>query len=259
MQRRSANPRPIRTAARILAVLVAVNRRGRATLTQVASDTGLPTPTALRLLRSLVGEDYLERDLADGRFQPTARVSLLSCGFDEEAWIAKTAKPLVEELGDLLRWPISLATPSGVRMSVRVNTDRSSPLAVRRYSIGFTVPMLGSSAGRVYLAYCEASQRAMLLDALRHSADDEDHIAREREKVRTLLAGIRRNGYAFHQIPRRVSDLITLGVPVLTGERIVACIVIRFARSAVPDSTALRVFLPAMQATAARIGAAVPI
>lgn len=258
MSRRTGNPKPIRTATRILAVLVAVNRRARATLTQVADDTGLPAPTTLRLLRTLVTEDYLER-AADGRYQPTARVSLLSCGFDEEAWIARTARPLVEQLGDALRWPISLATPSGIRMSVRVNTDRSSPLAVRRYAIGFTVPMLDSSAGRVYLAYCEPAQRAMLLEALRHSADDEDHIARERDKVRALLAGIRRAGHAFHQIPRRVSDLITLGVPVLAGERIVACMVIRFARSAVPDSTALKVFLPAMQATAAKIGAAVPI
>lgn len=257
MQRR-ATTKPIRTATRILAVLVAVNRRSRATLTQVASDVSLPVPTTLRLLRSLVSEEYIERDAADGRYQPTARVSLLSCGFDEEAWVAKTARPLLEKLGDEIRWPISLATPLGVRMSVRVNTDKSSPLAVRRYAIGFTVPMLGSAAGRVYLAYCDPAQRSMLLDALRHSDDEDDHIARDRETVKTLLTGIRRSGHTFHHVPRRVSDLTTLAVPVLAGERVIGCIVVRFARSAVSDATALKQFLAPLQATAAAIGATAP-
>jgi DNA-binding IclR family transcriptional regulator len=50
-----------------------------------------------------------------------------------------------------------------------------------------------------------------------------------------------------------VSDEISLAVPVRTGDRVLACLTVRFSASAVPMKTAQERFLPRLAAAAARI------
>ncbi len=126
---------------------------------------------------------------------PTIMVRGLSDGFDDEAMVAHIAKPHLTALGAQIVWPVAVATPSGSTMMIRETTDRQSPLALEQYRAGVRVPMLGSAAGRAYLAYCAGPQRDALLELLSRSPLPEDRLARSRVEVERLLNETRTQGF----------------------------------------------------------------
>jgi IclR family mhp operon transcriptional activator len=247
----------VRSASRALRLLVALNQRGQATLSELALDAQLSRPTALRMLRTLEAEGFVLRAPDPHHYQPTHRVRLLSHGFEDETWITQCARPHMLALGEKLVWPISIATIYGTRMRIRDNTDSTSPLAVRRLAAGLSLPLLESASGKVYLAWCSAAQRQTLLDLLERSSDPADRLARERAEVRRVLGDVRERGYALHHVKLQVavSDLTTLSVPVFANKRIIAALTIRLSRSAVPDRVAVGRFLTPLRSTSAAITA----
>src|SRR6201995_2155876 len=179
--------RPIRALNRGLDVLTELNRLERAAINTLASAVGLPRPTTYRILETLRLAGYVERDAHDDCYRPTIMVRALSDGFDDEALVAHIAKPLLGALGAQLVWPVAVATPSGASMMIRETTDRESPLALEHYTAGVRVPMLGSAAGRAYLAFCAPAQREALLELLSRSSSPDDRLARNRVEVERLL------------------------------------------------------------------------
>jgi IclR family mhp operon transcriptional activator len=151
-------------------------------------------------------------------------------------------------------WSIAIATLSGSTMLVRQTTDHRSPLAVEKRGPGFRVSILGSASGIAYLAWCPKEQRDALLDLLAKSKRTEDQPAANRKKVNDLLLETRKRGYAVWRRPRRVSDELSLSVPILAGERLLASLTIRFSSTAVPEAEAIQRFIPRLRSTAQRIG-----
>src|SRR5271169_1047159 len=175
--------RPIRALNRGLDVLTELNRLERAAINTLAAAVGLPRTTTYRILETLRLAGYVERDAHDDCYRPTIMVRALSEGFDDEALIAHIAKPLLASLGAQIVWPVAVATPLGATMMIRETTDRQSPLALEQYSAGVRVSMLGSAAGRAYLAFCPTPQRDTLLELLARSPLPEDRMARDRIEV----------------------------------------------------------------------------
>jgi IclR family mhp operon transcriptional activator len=138
-------------------------------------------------------------------------------------------------------------------MLVRETTDHASPLAVERFSAGFRIPLLTTSSGRVYLAFCPREQRDCLLEILSRSPRAEDALAKSRPEVERLLDETREQGYATATRPRRVSEESVMAVPVLVEDRVLATVAVRFSATAVPPRVAVERFLPKLRATAQKI------
>jgi IclR family mhp operon transcriptional activator len=249
----SDSTRPIRALIRGLDALAVLNRRNGATVSEVANDIKLPRTTTYRVLETLCAAGYVFRDPADDRYRLTIMVRGLSDGFDDEAWISQVARPVLNDLGREIVWPVAISTLSGTSMMVRETTDHRSPLAVERYAAGFRVPLLTSAAGRAYLAWCPVEQREALIDILSRSAREEDKLARNQGELERVLNEASSQGYAAAIRAKRVSDEISLAVPVRIDERVLACLTVRFSANAVPMKTALERFLPRLTAAAARI------
>jgi len=246
--------RPIRALMRGLDALTVLNSRNGATVSEVAQEIRLPRTTVYRILETLCTAGYVFRDSSDDRYRLTIMVRALSGGFDDEAWVTEIARPVIHELCRDIVWPVSIATLSGTAMVVRETTDQSSPLAIERYSAGSRVPLLTSAAGRVYLAFCPASQRETLIDILARSTKEEDKLARaQRTELARMLADIKAQGYATTSRTRRLVEEISVSVPALLEERGLACITLRFSSSAVPQKVGLERFLPKLRQSAARI------
>src|ERR1700755_2011368 len=179
--------RPIRALNRGLDVLTELNRLERAAINTLAAAVGLPRTTTYRILETLRLAGYVDRDAHDDCYRPTIMVRALSDGFDDEALVGHIAKPLLAALGAQIVWPVAVATPSGSTMMIRETTDRESPLALEHYTAGVRVPMLGSAAGRAYLAFCAPAQREALLELLSRSSSPDDRLARNRVEVERLL------------------------------------------------------------------------
>jgi IclR family mhp operon transcriptional activator len=247
--------RPIRAIMRGLDALTVLNLRDGATVSEVAQEIRLPRTTVYRILETLCNAGFVFRDAADDRYRLTILVRGLSDGFDDEAWVTQIAKPFIHDLCREIVWPVSIATLSGTALLVRESTDHSSPLATERYSAGFRVPLLTTAAGRVYLANSPVPQRDTLIEILARSNKDEDQPARARAELTRVLAEIKGSGYATARRTRRLVEEISLSVPILLHDRVLACLTVRFAAAAVPLRSGLERFLPKMRQCAAKISA----
>jgi IclR family mhp operon transcriptional activator len=245
--------RPIRALNRGLEVLTELNRLDRAAINTIAGAVHLPRTTTYRILETLRLAGYVDRDPHDDCYRPTIMVRALSEGFDDEAMVAHLAKPHLAALGLQIVWPVAIATPAGAAMMIRETTDRQSPLALEQYGAGVRVPMLGSAAGRVYLAFCPDPERETLLEFLARSSSPEDRLARNRVEVDRLLNETRGQGFGMAHRARRVSEETSLAIPVRKKERILATVTVRYAATAVPLRTAVEQFLPKMREVARKI------
>jgi IclR family mhp operon transcriptional activator len=245
--------RPIRALNRGLDVLTALNRLERAAINTLANAVELPRTTTYRILETLRLAGYVERDAHDDCYRPTIMVRALSDGFDDEAMVAHIAKPHLAALCTQIVWPVAIATPSGATMMIREATDHQSPLALEHYGAGVRVPMLGSAAGRAYLAYCAPAQREALIEQLSRSSAPEDRLARSRQEVERILTETRNQGYGIAQRARRVSEETSLAIPLRIKERTLATMTVRYAATAVPLRSAIEQFLPKMREVAQKI------
>ena len=245
--------RPIRALQRGLEVLTELNRLERAAINTLAAAAGLPRTTTYRILETLRLAGYVDRDAHDDCYRPTIMVRALSDGFDDEALVAHIARPLLAVLGSQIVWPVAIATAAGSTMMIRETTQ--SPLALELFSAGVRVPMLGSAAGRAYLAFCPAQQRDALLESLARSSLPEDRLARNRIEVERLLNETRAQGFGIAHRARRVSEETSLAVPVRAQDRILATVTVRYAATALPLRAAVEQFLPKMREVAQKIEA----
>jgi IclR family mhp operon transcriptional activator len=245
--------RPIRALMRGLDALTVLNLRNGATVSEVAQEIRLPRTTTYRILETLSHAGFVYRDANDDRYRLTIMVRGLSDGYDDEAWVTQIARPYIHELGKDIVWPVAVASLSGTSMMVRESTDHRSPLAVERCPAGFRVPLLASSSGRVYLAFSTPTHRDSLLDILARSTKEEDALARNRTELMKILNDTRMQGYASAVRPRRVSDEISIAVPIMVDDRVLAAVTIRFSGTAVPLKLAVERFLPKLRDTAQKI------
>ena len=246
--------RPIRALRRGLGTLQELNRHNGATVTDIAKAVKLPRTTAYRVLETLCVAGYALRDPSDDRYRLTLKVRALSDGFDDEAWVHDIAKPLITKLGNEVVWPLAISTLHGTTMLVRETTDKDSPLALERYSAGVRVPVLGSSSGRVHLAFCSEEERSTMLEVLSRSDRPEDKIARDKVLVNRILTDARKNGWALFDNPSMAE--LNLAVPVFAKGRVLAGLVMRFIRSAMAPDQAVEKYVPFLKRTADEIGKA---
>ena len=245
--------RPIRALVRGLDALSMLNVHNGATVSEVAHQIRLPRTTTYRILETLTHAGYVYRDPVDDRYRLTIMVHRLADGFDDDAWVTQIARPCIDDLGKEVLWPVAVASLSGTQMLVRETTDHRSPFAVERISAGTCLPLLVTAVGRVHLAFCPPQQRESLLEILRRSPNEVDKLAQNRAEVDKILEETRARGYASAVHSRRVSDEITIAVPVMLEDRVLAALVIRFAEKAVPLKLAIERFVPKLHDTARRI------
>ncbi|MFK7887962.1 MAG: helix-turn-helix domain-containing protein [Gammaproteobacteria bacterium] len=247
----------VRSLTRGLRLLSALNARGSASLAQLVQDTGLAKPTAFRLLRTLLEEEYISKDDDTDAYRPAPRTCSLSSGFEENAWLVEHTRSELVTLGEHLVWPLSVCTLAGSRVLVRDNTDSTSPLSVRQLAPGMTLPILGSASGHVLLAYSSARDREQILSVLRASRDTCDLLARDTAAVKKTLSDVAQLGYSSVRVSRMVSELEVIAVPIWVNDYAIAALAVRFSAAAVPGQDIQDKFLPAMRDCAGRIGSAI--
>jgi IclR family mhp operon transcriptional activator len=245
--------RPIRALVRGLDALTTLNQRNGATVSEIAQQIRLPRTTTYRILETLTHAGYVYRDPADDRYRLTIMVHRLADGFDDDAWVTQIARPCIDELGREIMWPVAFASLSGTQMLVRETTDHRSPLAIERFSAGLRLPLLTTAAGRAHLAFCSNEQRESLLEILRRSTHEVDKLAHNRAELDRVLDETREKGFATAVHSKRVSDEISMAVPILVEEQVLAAVVVRFAETAVPVKIAAERFIPRLREAAQRI------
>ncbi len=239
----------VRALLRGLDVLRALNRHNGGTVLDLVVETGLPRATIYRLLETLATGGYVAKDATDNRYRLTLQVRALADGFNDEAWVTQIATPLIEALYRDIVWPTAVATLAGTAMVVRHSTDQKSPLAMERSPVGYRVPILTTAVGLAYLAHCGEREQRTILDALAHSNEPADALARNHTAVERLLAETRGRGFAtrFRGANPKTSSI---AVPILLRGNAIASVNITSMNSALTLGEVIERYLVPLRGTA---------
>lgn len=235
---------PIR---RSFALLEALSHRRASTLSILTAETGLPRPTVVRLLQTLIELGYAARVSREQGYRLTDRVLGLSESIRFVDHLVDAAIPHMRRFTAEHDWPLYLATMGRGAIVIRHSTATQSPLAFEAAGINMRRPVLNTALGRVWLAFCPEEEKQAAVSELGGLPK------RRAEALDALLARVRRDGYAFTQ-PLQPTRLQGIAVPVRRRDgRMLASLSMRYPRSAMTDTEVVRRFVKRLQALGRQI------
>ncbi|AFK63221.1 DNA-binding transcriptional activator MhpR [Advenella kashmirensis WT001] len=242
----------VRSVARAIAILQAMNRQPVSTVDMLHLQTLLPKPTIVRLLRTLEDLHLVRHAPQHGAYYLTSEVRSLSTGYHSEPQIVEAAMSLMDAMTLKVKWPMAIAVFEDNAVVVRYSTIPLSPLALLHSSINMRLSLASRALGRAYLAFCDNEEQEIILDALALSSNAEDAPARDRVTFQELLRDIRSNGFATRsRTVRPVSQ--TIAVPILVQNRVVATVGLTFFSSVLTDKKAIATYLADLQELARNV------
>ena len=134
---------------RILALFS--ERRSSLRLTEIVALTGLPMPTAFRLVATLEGEGYVER-LPDGAIRPGAAVLTLGFSALRGLDLVQTSSLILGELFERTKQTVNLGVLAFDRVVYIARLQSDAVLVTANVTVGSTLPAIVTSMGKVLLA-----------------------------------------------------------------------------------------------------------
>jgi len=241
---------PVQSVVKTLELLAEVNRTSLATVGELHKRTGLPKPTIVRLLETLMAAGYVVRDERMRGYQVTSAVQRLSAGFHGAPLVIEAARPWATALTSQIKWPCAVCLLDRDAVVVRYSTIPDSPISPFHATLGYRLTLGGRALGRAYLLFCPEEERQILRAAMRTSSDPENRSLTD-EDLERMITQARFRGYTDRDsnVEPRNSD--TIAVPLMQGERVVATFGVTYFRSVVttPEDRA-RIIHPLKKAAA---------
>lgn len=232
----------VRAFKRGLDILLEVNRSGGIRAGELAQRLQLPRPTVYRLLETLEELGYIARSSSDERFRVTRRASNLGDGYDPGVIVSQSAAPVVTELSKRLVWPIDLSTYENTSMVIQESTHARSPLSIDRAMIGQRLPMLRTSAGRAYLAFCPTEERDVIINHIRRIDDPADGPYLEPGRLTRMIAETVTRGYAVRNEGEFNPKTSSIAVPIYHDGQVLGCMSIIWISTALKLNEAIDQF-----------------
>ena len=241
----------VRAIGRGLAVLKVINLHGSLNMMTIARLSAMPYPTACRIVDTLIDEGMIEREPSRKFYRPTSLVMSLSHGYRPEDGLAAAAKNPIRDLTRRILWPVSVCSRVGATMMIRECSHRQSPKTLNMYYPGYTIPILGCSAGTAYLAFCGADEREAVLKSLAPSPDTAGPGAGASfvgapfggKNFERMLENVRQSGFAsFERCHNNANPGKTssLSAPILVDGACEGTVTIVFFSSALTTPEAIR-------------------
>ncbi|MGZ5922195.1 MAG: IclR family transcriptional regulator domain-containing protein [Rhizomicrobium sp.] len=245
----------IRAISRGLNVLQAINQHRSLSMMEIAKICQIPYPTACRIVETLLDEQMIERENTRKHYRPTALVKTLSVGYQQDDDLAQASRRHVVELTRKLRWPISVCRHVGLSMMICESTHAIAPFTFNLYHPGYTMPILGSSSGKAYLAFCEEEDRKTIIEQVRKmsSSDSGRFVAALESEFKT----IRNKGYATADRIRHTANpgkTSAISVPVHSEQALEGTITLAFFSSTMALPKAIELYIDSLKHTASAIG-----
>lgn len=210
--------------------------------------TGIPMPTAFRIVSTLEEDGFLDRT-PDGSFRPGVSVLTLgSSALRGSSLVQVSEKPLRD-----------LATTTGetVNMGVLLGDQvlylarlRNADLVTANVQVGSTLPAVYTSMGKLLLAFLTPEQLTERLGSNAFSGHPGPNAVENRKELDVRLAEIREKGYSI-QDQELALGLRSVSVPVYgTGATPAAAINIAVSASRHDVESLRGPLLSALQATA---------
>lgn len=228
-------------------------RRPMWRLRDIAQATGIPTPTAFRIVATLVDEGYLQQ-LSSGAYRPDVKTLTLGGAALRASDLASLATPRLQRLGDETGETTNLAVLSGDRILYVVRL-RNADLVTANIQVGSTLPAAFTSIGKLLLAYTAETDAAEIIESAAEPGLRGPNAIHEPAALRAELVRIRELGWSL-QDEELTLGLRSVAAPVRDADGgIVAGINIAVQSSAWSRARLQSELLPAVLAAADDISA----
>lgn len=245
----------VRSVGRALSLVEVLNQRPATSLEALHQATGVPKPTLIRLLETLIEAGYARQLSRKEGYAVTEGVLRLSAGVRRRDALVDIASTRMEAFTREHKWQISLATYETDSMLVRASTRDISPFSRDQNFLNRRVGVLTSVVGRAYFAYCPAVEREFMLKILKDSKMGDAEIANDPERAEAMVEKIRRCRYAIDW-PGRPGRYRSFAVPILAsgpGEETLGAIVFFWYGSVMSEKQAVLKYLDQLYDLAGQI------
>ena len=243
---------PVESVRRALEILRTLNRLKIGTVSKLHLETGLPKPTVVRMLDTLIADGYVVRDNMCGGYRVTHKVQELVSGYDGLAQIIEASRPCAIALTNKIKWPVGIGIIDGEAIAIHFWTGTISPWVHTNTMLGHRPSLITSAMGRVYMAFCPEQERERHIERFRLDPD-LSFGPTEEERYRDLLGRIRQNGYAFRAPNTEPRRNTTVALPVCYGSEILASITVSFFITAVPRNQIAKQIIAPLRETVDKI------
>lgn len=213
----------IKSLSKGLGVIIAVNELAPARVSSLVVQTGLPKPTLIRILNTLVAEGFVENRPRDqgGGYAPTPKVRLLASAFAEGSLLAQAAQPVLNNLCEMTKWPTDLLVRDGLSMVIEASNRLVAPIRLKRFEQK-RFPLINSSSGLAFLASLpEKECREILTSALAHGLPGGQTQCNEAQVI-NWIDGARKAGYACREYDAPIQGTRVYSLPVEDRGRTIA-------------------------------------
>lgn len=257
-EKSSRKSESVRALTRGLAILRHINASGECRPGEIARALDIPRPTVYRLLETLEEVGYVAFSSSSNLVRVTRLAASLGDGYALQSDLCQAAGPLFAEFSSRLVWPLDLSVYDNAAMVIQETTHGRSPLSIDRAMIGYRMPVLRTSAGRAYLAFCPDIERRAILDHLRRLGDPADYPFLEPAWLDRMLAETRARGIALRDAGEFRPQTSSLAVPVQTPTGLVGTVSVIWIRSAMNTPKALETLAPHVVEVAEKIAQSLP-
>jgi len=217
-------------------------------LRDIADRTGIPMPTAFRVVATLEEGGFIER-AEDGTIRPGVAVLTLGSAALRGSSLVQVAERPLRHLADTTGETVNLGVLVGDQVLYLVRL-RNSDIVTANVQVGSTLPAAYTSMGKLLLAYLPEDDRHAVLSGHDFDAAVGPNAARTLADLDAALAGIRAEGYAL-QDQEVAIGLRSVSVPVFgAGDAPVAAINIAVAANRHEVADLRGPLLDALRATA---------
>ncbi len=224
MLEKDANVRSVERAIDILNCFT--KERLALTLTEISKQVGLAPSTALRIVTTLVNNNFLAKNEETQKYclgYNIAQLGLL-CFYNMD--LRDISKPYMYRLKDIYNESVSLYTTQGNYRVCIERIESTHPLR-RVVNIGDNLPLTRGASGRLLLAYMEK-------EVIRYLLEDDPYTTEE------AIVRVRQLGYAVSQ-GEREEGVTSIAAPIFNAQnKVIAALSIsgpsiRFAEEEMPE------------------------
>lgn len=250
---------PVNSVLRTLEVLKILNRQRVSSVDHIHQVSGLPKPTIVRLLETLIAAGYVSKEERDKGYRITSQVAALSCGFHGAPLAVETARPWTKELTRVHRWPVAIAVPDGNAVVVCDTTCGESPMAPYHGLIYKRLGLVTMALGRAYLAFCSPEERRLTMRLLESAPHPDTRIMSSPGMVDQLIRATQRRGFAERDGSTTSDASSSVAVPIYEHgtAKILATIGMTYYSSAVRREDVIERYVPHLKMASAAISESV--
>ncbi len=138
---------PVESVRRAFHLLHELNRQRVSSVRHLHRATGLPKPTIVRLLDTLIVLGYVVNDPRQGGYQVTSLVRSLSAGFHGDPLVVEAARPWAIAFTRKYQWPVAVAVLDRDAVAVRFSTIPDSPVSPFHATINMRLQLMSRALG----------------------------------------------------------------------------------------------------------------